>query len=440
MKNTEKGYSRSHKLTDLREKAKKVMASLNSQKFSDKSQLNSAQLLEELNIYYIELEMQNDELQESRDKLEASLKYQSTLFGSAPIGYVVMSDTGDIQRVNETYANLVRIGGRLLIGKRFHSFVTQTLFLDYNACLNRLFQEGTPQHVEVQLMRTGHPPFWARLDFTLLTGIEGTADKPHVLCSVVDISDEKKAQEELVSLNEKLEERVAERTRELQEEIEERKEAQAKSLEYAEKQKTLIREIHHRVKNNMQIVVSLLKLQSKKITNEDALVALGESQNRIRALAMIHEILYQSEDLSSIPFKQYLNKLSRHIAIAYSVASKGVRFNANTQVTSLHIDQAVPVGLIITELVSNAIKYAFPDNNGEVSVKVKPYKKNQCELIVWDNGVGFPPNFDIKTSETLGLRLTCRLAQDQLNGSIEIIHNDGTEIIIRFPLKQSNSL
>ena len=335
-------------------------------------------------------------------------------------------------KVNETFQKYLGFNASVLTGKRFRSFITQNRFLEFNRCWENLFSEKTPQQVEIQMTRSGQPPFWARLDLLLIEEIKGSLEESQVFCSIVDTSVEKKAQDELLLLNATLEERVAERTRKLEEEITVRKQAEEESRNYAKKQTTLLQEIHHRVKNNMQIVVSLLRLQEKNIQNKEARTALNESQLRVKALATIHEILYQAEDLARIPFNKYMTQLIKHLSVAYGVSRNDIQININVTSGFLHINQAVPVGLIITEIITNSIKYAFPNGSGKISVSVKPVENNQYELRITDNGVGLPEDYNPKKSSSLGMTLIHRLAEDQLEGHLEIKSGQGTEVTVLF--------
>ena len=193
----------------------------------------------------------------------------------------------------------------------------------------------------------------------------------------------------------------------------------------------LLQEIHHRVKNNMQIISSLLNLQTKYINDEEAVDILKESQNRVRSMAMIHEKLYQSKDLSHINFADYIQSLVSNLFYSYNTEKTYIKPIFEVENLSLNMDTAVPCGLIISELVSNSIKYAFPKGmNGEILVSLK-FIDNKYELRISDNGIGMPANIDLNKLETLGLLLVTNLTE-QIDGEITINRNHGTEFIIRF--------
>lgn len=194
----------------------------------------------------------------------------------------------------------------------------------------------------------------------------------------------------------------------------------------------MLREIHHRVKNNIQIISSLLRLQSRYIKDEKALELLDESQNRIRSMALIHEKLYQSQDLSRIDFSDYIAKMITHLFAIYKVEFSRIRHRVDANKIQLDINRAIPCGLIINELITNALKHAFPeDREGELIITMLSLAGDQYELTVKDNGMGLPEGFDPAKKGTLGFQIVNDLVK-QLDGSIEVRGDKGTEIVIRF--------
>lgn len=194
----------------------------------------------------------------------------------------------------------------------------------------------------------------------------------------------------------------------------------------------LLKEIHHRVKNNMQIISSLLNLQAGYLKDEEAVNALKESQARIVSMAMLHENLYRSDNLTGINFENYIKHLIRNLFHTYNVNMEKIKFNIMAQGVFLNIDTAIPCGLIINELVTNSIKHAFPEGtSGDIKV-IMDQDDDKYHLEISDNGIGLPPEFDIKKSSTLGILLVNSLV-GQLDGSIEVIRNQGTtyQIIIK---------
>lgn len=193
----------------------------------------------------------------------------------------------------------------------------------------------------------------------------------------------------------------------------------------------LLKEIHHRVKNNLQIVISLLNTQSAYLDNEDALMAIQNSQHRMHAMSLIHQKLYQSENLSTIDMSWYSYELINYIKECYS-SEKKIKFDVDVDKIFLDVAQAVPLGLIINEAVNNTVKYAFPDKiNGEVKVSFKYTETKECQLIISDNGVGLPKDFNIDETESLGMNLMRGLT-DQLDGTFSLEDQNGLKITITF--------
>ncbi|KPQ41808.1 MAG: sensory transduction histidine kinase, partial [Candidatus Methanoperedens nitroreducens] len=217
--------------------------------------------------------------------------------------------------------------------------------------------------------------------------------------------------------------------------ITERKEAGEKIEESLKEKEILLREIHHRVKNNMQIISSLLKLQAGTIKDEKYLDIFKESQNRILAMSLVHETLYRSEGFSRINARDYITSISNGIVQSYRDRGNNISMNLNIEDIALGIDSSIPCGLIINELITNSLKHAFPDRrNGEIKIVLTNINGHEYEyeLIVSDNGIGLPEDIDFRKTETLGLHLVSMLAEDQLSGTIDLYQNNGTEFKIRF--------
>ncbi|MET0636914.1 MAG: histidine kinase dimerization/phosphoacceptor domain -containing protein [Chitinophagaceae bacterium] len=195
----------------------------------------------------------------------------------------------------------------------------------------------------------------------------------------------------------------------------------------------LLKEIHHRVKNNLQIVMSLLNSQSVYINNDAALTAIHDSQRRVYAMSLIHQKLYQSENISTIVMPDYVNELVSNIKDSFDIGTRIV-FDLAIEPVNLDVSQAIPLGLIINESIVNAIKYAFPDPaKGYVSVSLKSQDNGHLMLTIADNGVGLPGDLSTREHSSLGLDLIRGLTK-QLDGSISINNNSGLQIIIVFPL------
>jgi len=223
----------------------------------------------------------------------------------------------------------------------------------------------------------------------------------------------------------------------LEKEVAERKEIEGHLKISLKEKKTLLQEIHHRVKNNMNVVSSLLKLQANSIDDDRIKEALKESQNRIFTMSAVHETLHGSEDLSEIDLKTYLSKITNSIFQTYSTDQRKVKLENNIDNMPISINQASPLGLIINELLSNSLKYAFPeDRTGGITVCMKRIE-NELELKVMDDGIGIPMDFDWRNSKSLGLKLVRTLVENQLDGSVDMESKNGTKFIIKFNIDET---
>ena len=217
------------------------------------------------------------------------------------------------------------------------------------------------------------------------------------------------------------------------EDITERKMAEEQIKRSLKEKEVLLREVHHRVKNNMQIISSLLSLQSQYIEDDQLREAFKDSQNRIQSMAIVHEKLYQSEDFASIDFKEYVESLTRSLFQSSRIDIGRITLKVEVGDVPLGSDYVIPCGLIINELISNCLKHAFPGNKkGEITIKLNRCNEKEIELVVADNGIGMPGNIDIENTKSLGLRLVTILAEDQLRGRIRLDRTGGTEVSIIF--------
>ena len=194
----------------------------------------------------------------------------------------------------------------------------------------------------------------------------------------------------------------------------------------------LLQEVHHRVKNNLQIICSLLDLQAQNLTDQKTLDVFQESFNRVKSMALIHEKLYQSTSLETIDFAEYIETLTYYLFQSYRVNSDLIKVKINIEPICLNIDTAIPCGLIINELLSNSLKYAFPKGTGGlIEINFKSDNAPRFILNVKDNGIGFPKDFNLHNVHTLGLNLVKILTQ-QLDGDIELDYSQGVEFKMQF--------
>jgi two-component sensor histidine kinase len=197
-------------------------------------------------------------------------------------------------------------------------------------------------------------------------------------------------------------------------------------------QDTMLKEVHHRVKNNLQVIASLLNLQANYVRDAQAFGMFKESQQRVQSMALIHERLYHADDATRIDFTDYTRTLAAHLMSSYSPGSAAIALQLQVDNITLGIDTAVPCGLIIHELVANALKHAFPAGKpGEIRLVLRASGAARFMLLVSDNGIGFPPSIDFRHAASLGLRLVHTLTE-QLEGTIEFQSNGGTTVTITF--------
>lgn len=202
---------------------------------------------------------------------------------------------------------------------------------------------------------------------------------------------------------------------------------------------TLLREIHHRVKNNMQVMSSLLGLQSRTASHPAISRMLADNQNRIQSMALLHEILYQSEDLAMVDFSKYIRRMVEHLFRSYGVDHHRIALRAAMDAVTLELDDALPCALLISEVVSNSLKHGFPDNRaGEIRIVLRRQGGSGVSLSMADNGVGLPEGLDWTSSRSLGLRLV-RALSEQLHASVDIRSQGGTEVRLFFPGKRKSA-
>ncbi len=209
--------------------------------------------------------------------------------------------------------------------------------------------------------------------------------------------------------------------------------AEATATKALREKESLLRELYHRTKNNMQVIIAMLDLHSQAVKNGEVLQVFREVENRIKSMSLVHQKLYEARDLSSIEMASYTRDLVELLVRSYKEKSQVITTNLDLERVTVNIDVAIPYGLVINELISNCFKHAFnSQETGVVTIRLRLLGGGEIELCLADDGAGMPDNFDIRESSSLGLQSVIALVEHQLRGIIEMRSNGGTEIVIRF--------
>ena len=337
------------------------------------------------------------ELEKTKERVEAILN-------NSPDAILLLKPDGTIDLCNNAFFEMFGHSTSEIMGRPIHDLVEETQTDLIDVYLKNSLVRGETNWFQITAQRKDETTFDAS---GALATISDTNTVTALVCSLRDISEQVQTEAQIkASLREK---------------------------------EVLLREIHHRVKNNMQVISSLMALQAGYTTDETSNQMFRESQNRIRSMALVHELLYQSDDLAKIDFVEYVHKLTRHLLHSYLADVSRIKLDIISDAVFLDVDMAVPCGLIINELISNALKHAFPNNrSGSLSVELRTDGNGLHTILVRDDGIGIPPNLDVHKTESLGLQLVTSLA-GQLNATIGLLRYKGTTFEIRFALPESQN-
>ncbi len=215
--------------------------------------------------------------------------------------------------------------------------------------------------------------------------------------------------------------------------ISKRKQDEEKLQQSLREKEVLLRELYHRTKNNMQVIIAILNLEASYFTDEFTRDVFKSIENRIHSMALVHQKLYQSQNLSSINLKEYINDLISLLAESYEIKENKIKFELDIENISVGIDTAIPCGLIINELVSNSFKYAFPgDRKGMIHLGLARDNNGFIEIRIEDNGIGMPPDFDFRTGGKMGIKSVFSIGEQQLRGKVDFSSGQGLSCVIRF--------
>lgn len=348
------------------------------------------------------LAISNDmtERKQSEEALRKSEERFSALFDQAPLGYQSLDEDGRFIEVNQAWLDTLGYGREEIMGKWFGEFLAPE-FVDAFRERFPLFKATGRVHSEFQMLhKSGGRRIMA---FEGRIGYKPDGNFKQAHCILSDITESKQAEKRLhASLLEK---------------------------------ELLVREVHHRVKNNMQVMLSLLNLQAQTSGNPELSQMLGESQSRIRSMALVHEKLYDSKDVARIDLAGYVKTLVLELFQTYQINPAEIDLIIQTDEVYVEISKAIPCGLILNELISNALKHTFPENgHSQLQVILRETKNTEIEIVVQDNGLGLSEDIDLLQPKTVGLYLVKGLVTNQLGGQIEVKRGAGTEFRITFPL------
>lgn len=396
--------NKSNKFSELRRRAEEALKNTRPQfEAQDPSELSLREIREmihDLNVYQVELETQNDELIKLHYDLEAERNKYYDLYDLAPVGYFTIDREGRVTEINLTGASLLGLERSVVKGKPFHHFITFDSQDIYYLKRQQILRTKVQQSFELKIKKADNSEFHAKLECRPVCDPEGKIT--YIRGVIIDINRLMLAEEQLKnSLREK---------------------------------EFLLKELHHRVKNNLALVSSMLNLQEETVRDPIVDRVFESSRNRIKSMALVHEILYNSEDLAKIDFSQYIKKLLNHLSYSYVTRKTGPTLKIRIGDINMPINKAIPCGLIINELATNAFKYAFTGNRtGEIRIELAVKDDKSCQLLIGDNGVGLPADLDVASTKSFGFTLVTILI-NQLKGSFEIDGSEGTTFRITFPL------
>lgn len=330
-------------------------------------------------------------------------EYLGQAFNRMPVAMIVVNQQGAITRVNQLAETTFGYDARELIGQPVETLIPERYRHNHPH-----FRRGFLAEATARPMGLGRDLSGLRKDgseFPVEIGINpvDTGEGIMVLSVILDLS--------------------------------ERKQAEKRIQDALTQKDLLLREVHHRVKNNLQVIHSLLDLQVLKLDDHDVIGVLRDSQNRIRSMSLIHQTLYQSSNFARVDFQRFLDELVPSLIESYRSVVGQVSIDINAHEVKLPINEAIPCGLVINELVSNALKHGFAHaQQGSIRVTVLATEDNMVEISVSNDGHPIPPDLDFARSATLGFQLV-RLLTRQLNGTLDIQRAGPTRIALRFPLE-----
>ncbi|MDA8411084.1 MAG: PAS domain S-box protein [Treponema sp.] len=395
---------------DLRTKAEELLGS-KSRGETERGERGEAlrearNLIHDLRVHQIELELQNEELRETQQRLEEARDGYARLYNDAPVGYTSIDANGLILQANRTFLEMAGKEGTSLIGTALADLLASPDREIFLGRFSAFYKEPEGKDLEVRLAASV-PPRWLRCTGRRESEVVFSGHRregaPHLLLIVADVSETKAADDRIRQL-------------------------------LAEKE-LLLKETHHRIRNNMNSVYALLRLQSSRIADQVAVDALVQASDRVHGMMLIYEKLFQSDDFIHVPAGAYLSQLVQ--ALDSSIKTNpSVALEVRAEAIDTDSRILFPIGIVVNELVTNAIKYAFPENrSGRILVEFTRHSIDRALLIVADDGVGIergrPGHED---SSGFGITLVDSMVE-QIDGKLERVQGPGTIWRVEFPLK-----
>jgi PAS domain S-box-containing protein len=375
-------------------------------------------LLKELRVHQIELEMQNEELRRTQADLEKFRARYFDLYERAPVGYLTVNEEGVILEANLPASVLFGMNRSVLVRRNFSQCIESADRDIYYLTRNRLLKTGAPHVSELRMLHSSGALFWAELNISFYEKGESRLFR----IVIVDINDRKIA--EL-----RLEEQVLQNASTMQQ-LQARDSDLRSSLDEKE---TLLKEVHHRVKNSLQVISSLLRMQGEMLKDDHRTgMALRESHQRVMSMALVHERLYTGQNLSEIDFGEYIQTLVEELSNAYPDSAGSVICRLDTSCVLLNVGQAIPCALILNELVTNALKFAYPPAQAGEIVVALIETLGLVTFSVSDQGVGLPLGMDWRNARSMGLAMVALLSE-QIEGTLSVHSSPGTTFTIAFP-------
>lgn len=363
--------------------------------FDGLSEETVKELFHELKVHQIELEMQNDELRKTRDSLEISRAKYFDLYDLAPVGYLTLDNKGLILEANLTSANILGLPRENLVNQPFSRFINNEDFPIYFANQKKLLENKIPQSYEIDIVNSKGKSVCVLLELNILQFGESSQ-----ICRVI-LSD-----------------------------IAEYKLAQKKIADLLQEKEIILKEVHHRIKNNLNTVMSILSVHSNHIDSPEAISAIQDAKSRVNTMLVVYDKLYRSDNLEQLSLKEYLTPLINEIVELFPDL-KDISLKTNVDNIPINVKLLPTIGIIVNELLTNIAKYAFKGRNeGEIFISAS-VTGDHVKLIVKDNGVGIEDLMKSQTSKGLGLQLV-NLLTNQLDGKLTIDGENGTTFMLEF--------